>query len=208
LEAASLAARVLQQPEVARRWSTASAVPEWTVGGLGGHAYLACRIVIASLDAALPQGLPVESPAVMGLLRMRVDGDVDLASDEHRRVRHDGDYVGRLGHATVAGKFMELIAVLDARLAAEPPDRLVRAPSRDVAYSLDDWVANRTIEMLVHADDLAVSADLGHLALPADAAGIAIRTLVEASRRRAGDLAVLRALTRRERQPADVLRAL
>jgi hypothetical protein len=76
------------------------------------------------------------------------------------------------------------------------------------AYRLDDWVANRAIEMLVHADDLAVSAGLDPLVLPADAAALAIHGLVDISRHREGDLAVLRALSRRERQSVDVLRAL
>ena len=77
-----------------------------------------------------------------------------------------------------------------------------------MAYRLDDWVANRTIEILVHADDLAVSVGLDPLVLPADAARLAIQSLVDISRHREGDLTVLRALSRRERQSAEALRAL
>ncbi|HVA09538.1 MAG TPA: hypothetical protein VNG12_22650, partial [Acidimicrobiales bacterium] len=120
----------------------------------------------------------------------------------------DGEYVARRGAEAVADKFDELTERLRSRLPNEPAGRLVRAPSKAVAYRLDDWVANRTIEMLVHADDLAVSVGLDPLVLPGDSARLAIQSLVDISRHREGDLTVLRALSRRERQSAEDLRAL
>jgi len=59
--------------------------------------------------------------------------------------------------------------------------------------------------MLVHADDLAVSVGLDPLVLPGDSARLAIQSLVDISRHREGDLTVLRALSRRERQSAEAL---
>jgi hypothetical protein len=208
LDAALLTARVVRTTEVASRWSAPSALTHLTVGGLAGHAYLACRIVMRTLDAPDPVGLPVVSPSAGGLMRMRVNDDVDLIREDHRKVRADGEYVARRGALAVADKFDDLIMRLGSRLPSEPVDRLVRAPSTAEAYRLDVWVANRAIEMLVHADDLAVSAGLDPVVLPADAAGLAIHGLVDISRHREGDLAVLRALSRRERQSVDVLRAL
>ena len=209
IEAATLTASVIGTPEVAARWTAPSALAELSVGGLAGHAYLAARIVWRSLDEPDPTGLPVGSPSAGGLVSMRVNCDSDLMRDDHRRVRTDGEYVARRGAAAVAEKFQVLTARLRVRLPIEPADRLVRAPSGNVAYRLDDWVANRTVEMLVHADDVAVSAGLDPVVLPADAAQLAIETLVDLSRQREGDLTVLRALSGlRERQPADALRAL
>ena len=124
---------------------------------------------------------------------MRVSDDADLSRDDHRKVRADGEYVARRGPAAVAQKFDELTERLRSRLPNEPAERVVRAPSQTVAYRLDDWVANRTIEMLVHADDLAVSVGLDPVVLPGDAARLAIQSLVDISCHREGDLTVLRA---------------
>ena len=69
----------------------------------------------------------------------------------------------------------------------------------------EGYLATRIVELLVHADDLRVSVGLLPASLPADAATIAIGTLVDAARLVHGDLEVLRALTRSERtKPATL----
>jgi len=208
LDAAALAAAIVATREVAARWTAPSALEQLSVGGLAGHTYLAARILLRTLDAPDPAGLPLASPAAGGLVRMRVTSHADLMRDDHARVRSDGEYVARRGPGAVAGKFEELINRLRSRLATEPADRIVRAPSDLVAYRLDDWAASRTVEMLVHADDLTVSVGMDPVVLPTDAALVAIGCLVDVSRNREGDLAVLRALSRRERAGADLIRAL
>ena len=207
LDAARTAADTVQTDEVAAAWWEPSALSQWTVGGIAGHAYLACRIARRSLDAPLPVGLAVESPSAGGLSRMRIDLASELEAENHRTIRGDGEHVARRGPAAVAAKFRDLIAALESRLEVEPADRRVPAPSGEVAYLLDDWLESRTIEMLVHADDLAVSVGLPPLVLPDAAAAVAIHGLVDIARHRVGDLAVLRALSRGERQSADTLRA-
>jgi hypothetical protein len=59
---------------------------------------------------------------------------------------------------------------------------------------------------VVHADDLAVSVGTDLPTLPPAALQIAISTLVDVARQRHGDLAVLRALSRRERDTLGALR--
>ena len=61
---------------------------------------------------------------------------------------------------------------------------------------------------VVHADDLAVSLEVAPPPLPAAAFGSAITTLIEVARICHGDAAVLRALTRRERDTVAALRVL
>ena len=59
LDAASLTAGIVGSGDVAARWTDPSALARLSVGGLAGHAYLACRIVIRTLDARLrPSVLP------------------------------------------------------------------------------------------------------------------------------------------------------
>jgi len=56
----------------------------------------------------------------------------------------------------------------------------------------------------LHVDDLAVSLDVPTPAFPAEAARRAVAITAELARRRHGDLAVLRALTRAERTSGPV----
>jgi hypothetical protein len=139
---------------------------------------------------------------------MRVDDAAQLEGEAHRRIRADGEYLARRGPAALASKFVELVERLERRLALERPDRLLTTAPHDAAARLDDFLANRTVELLVHADDLAASTALPPLELPADAAGLAISSLVAVARDRLGDGAVLRALSGRDRKGLEQLRVL
>jgi hypothetical protein len=74
--------------------------------------------------------------------------------------------------------------------------------------TVEDYVATRLVEAVVHGDDLAAS--LGPEPPPfSDEATAFVAELLWASlRRRAGDAALLRALARSERAAPGVLRAL
>jgi hypothetical protein len=65
------------------------------------------------------------------------------------------------------------------------------------------YLATRVVELVVHADDLACSVDL-EARPPQAAIEIAIQTMVDAARLVHGDVAVLRALTRRERTEDNI----
>jgi hypothetical protein len=73
---------------------------------------------------------------------------------------------------------------------------------------LDEYLRTRLVELTVHIDDLALSLDVDPPVVPSAAYEVAIGVLVEVGRRRTSDLAVLRALTRRERDDVDALRVL
>jgi hypothetical protein len=64
------------------------------------------------------------------------------------------------------------------------------------------------VELVVHIDDLAVSVGRPTPDLPATATACTIGCLLEIARTRHGDLAVVRALSRRERDPISALRVL
>jgi hypothetical protein len=72
---------------------------------------------------------------------------------------------------------------------------------------LADFLVVRLVEVLVHADDLAVSVDLPPPALTKDSADALVALFLGMCRRRYGDSAVIRAFTRRERDAVDALRA-
>jgi len=102
---------------------------------------------------------------------------------------------------------------LETRLPAEPLDRRMPAVGGAV-IGLDEFLRTRLVELAVHSEDLALS-----VGLPVTDAGVAeegvaeavaeaVDVMVGAARVRHGDAAVLRALTRRERDDVDALRVL
>jgi hypothetical protein len=72
--------------------------------------------------------------------------------------------------------------------------------------TLDEYLRTRVVELVIHGDDLASSVGLAFGPVASDLATTAISTLVEVARVRHGDMAVLRALTRRERDSVQALR--
>jgi hypothetical protein len=73
---------------------------------------------------------------------------------------------------------------------------------------LDDYLPTRLVETVVHADDLAVSTGAARVDFDPRAFDVVIDVLVGTARGRHGDLAVVRALTRRERDDVEALRVL
>jgi hypothetical protein len=64
------------------------------------------------------------------------------------------------------------------------------------------------VELVVHVDDLATSLGAEPAPLQPGTSRVAIDALVDVARLRYGDLAVLRALARRERDQVEALRVL
>ena len=203
LETGRVAADLLARPEVESAWESPSALPEFTVRGLAGHLLRATGSVTAYLDRDEPDGEPVTAAQYYAVA---VD-EPDIHSDVHRAIRQRGEDEAAAGYASVRARSYELLEVLAERLAEEPPDRKVRA-YKDVVLRIDDYLVTRLIELVVHVDDLAVSVGVPPPDLPPEALGLAIDALVATARLEHGDVAVLRALTRRERDEAEALRVL
>jgi hypothetical protein len=83
-----------------------------------------------------------------------------------------------------------------------PADRVVDLG--DWALTLDDFLLTRVLEVVVHADDLAVSLGVATPALPVAATDAAVELLARLAVWRHGPVAVVRALARRERAPDSV----
>ena len=190
-------------PEVSAAWDAPSALREFTVRGLAGHLVRAATVVEPYLDRDEPDG-PVVGPAVyFGA----VTEEPDIGAEIHRRIREGGEGEAAQGQAALVARYDASIERLERRLPGERADRRVRA-FRDFVLTLDDFLVTRCIELLVHIDDLAVSVGLPTPVADTEAMGATITALVDAARLRHGDLAVLRALTRRERDSVEALRVL
>lgn len=203
LAAGRVAADLIARPEVGSAWDSPSALPEFTVRGLAGHLLRATGSVEAYLDRPPPSGDAVTAAEYY----VRAVEEPDVHSEIHRAIRQRGEDEAAGGYEAVRIRSFELLERLSARLEAEPADRAVRA-YKDLVLVLDDYLVTRLIELSVHVDDLAVSVGLTTPELPREATRLSIAALVEAARLKHGDLAVLRALARRERDEAEALRVL
>jgi len=194
LDAAGYAGDVLASPKIEAAWECQSALPRMTVGAVAGHMFLVVRRVDKHLDEVAPSGNEATEPESYRWLRVVREADLDRA--EHCVVRADGDHVAAWGWQAVEAAYGDRVSKLRARLAARRPQSVVIGTTR---MDFDAYLATRVVELLVHADDLAVSVGLSPPELPTDAATIAIDVLLHAARSIHGDLDVLRALTRSER---------
>nr|QEO74453.1 hypothetical protein [uncultured bacterium] len=198
LGACRVARDLIARPEVAQRWEDPSALAQMTVGTLGGHL---SRPPMAVLDycaaPAPPAGAQPSSPAQYFAAVLPTD---DIDSDVHRGIRARSIQAAEGGPAAVLERLDRAIADVAALLAREPADRLIEVFGGVVMW-LEDYVVTRIVEVVVHADDLAVSVDLPPPDLPAAAESRTRGVLVELAAIRYGSTPVRRLLSRRERPP-------
>ncbi|MFN2587990.1 MAG: maleylpyruvate isomerase N-terminal domain-containing protein [Actinomycetota bacterium] len=203
LDAGRVAAELIARPEVGAGWDGPSALPELTVRGLTGHLLRATVSVEAYLNRDEPDGQPIGAAAYY----LQAVDEPDIHSPLHRAIRQRGEEQAAPGYESVRDEAFGMLDRLETRLDAEPAGRKVRV-YKDFVLLLDDYLVTRVIELVVHVDDLAASVGAAAPPLPRDATRIAIDALVEMARLKHGDLAVLRALTRRERDDVGALRVL
>jgi hypothetical protein len=204
LDAAVIGREVVASREVAVRWEEPSALPYFSVRGLAGHLVRATTSVEAYLDREEPTEEPLSAAQYYASV---LDGAHDLDSPFHQAIRQRGEDAAAEGHPALVESFDAALARLAPRLAEERANRVVKA-FLDRVLTLDEYLVTRIIELLVHTDDLAVSVGLPPPDFPLSASRPAIAALVDVAILRHGDEAVLRALTRRERDLVDALRVL
>jgi uncharacterized protein (TIGR03083 family) len=206
--ASEMAVGVVGSAPVADRWEVDSAVEGFTVGGLVAHVYSAIRLLESALQRPEPDSprVRVGIPEFYGL--NRVDNRDRLEDGFHAALRADAEKRAGRGPADLASRFEELIDRLRCTLSAEPMTRLVPVwRIAGGATPLADYLLTRVVELVVHADDLAVSAGM-EVDVPGEAASAAFAVFLELARERSGDVAVLRSFARRERGDPEVLRVL
>ncbi|MEX1005793.1 MAG: maleylpyruvate isomerase N-terminal domain-containing protein [Acidimicrobiia bacterium] len=206
LDSAGESRIVLASRDVSAAWDRPSALDEMTVGALAGHLMRAVTGVDAYLDTPAPPGDEVlDAPGYF----QSIDGltDRDLHNDLHTAIRARADQETGAGPDGVVARWDDSIRRLEARLPAEPLDRVLPALGGRLIL-LDHYLVTRLVEMLVHTDDLAVSVGLERPRFPNHADTAVIDCLVEVARRRHGTAAVIAALARRERDTVDALRVL
>ncbi|PZF93984.1 hypothetical protein C1I99_19935 [Micromonospora deserti] len=201
LAAARSAVDLLADPAVAARWNEPSALAEFGVGGLAGH--LASQLL--SVPAVLAEPVPAGDP--VGLLDHYARGSwVGATVDDEVNVtiRRAGEGIAAEGPGVLVERAAGALRELTATLPVQPAKRVVHLARGPWSLRLDDYLTTRLMEIAVHSDDLAVSVGVPTPDLPAEALDPVLSLLARLAVRRHGQPAVLRALSRAERAPADI----
>ena len=202
LAAAESVRPLIAAPQVAAAWEEPSALAGMTVGGLTAHLVYALASINAHPNKPVPETEPIDT------VTYYVSGsDTDVISDSVRQaVSARSREQAQPGPAAVLADFDHALSRLRIWLPAQTPDRLMRVPIGR-CMRLADFLVVRLVEVLVHADDLAVSVDLPGPELTKGSSDALVALFLGMCRRRHGDRAVIRAFTRKERDAADALRA-
>ncbi|GAA4589323.1 hypothetical protein GCM10023194_43260 [Planotetraspora phitsanulokensis] len=201
LTAAASAAELLASPQVASSWHDPSALAKLSVQGLAGH--LAGQIFF--IPKVLAEPVPTEEVIPIHEYYARVSwigSDVD--DPFNVLIRTSGEQDAKDGPAALAAQVAATVQELRTVLPSAP-SRPVRRPRwGDWSISLDDFVASRMLEVVVHSDDLAHSVGMPTPELPAEVVETVVDILTRIALRRHGATNVLRALSRAERAPASI----
>jgi hypothetical protein len=204
LLAARTAAELIGRVEVMQRWNEPSALDQMTVGAVAAH--LGSQVLSVHAVLTTGEGVSTESPVTLlehydraGWVRAGVD-DEDNLSIRDRAAASAEDGHGVLVDA-VQHAFDDIRTALTSTMQLPPA---VRMPWWDYSLSFGDFLLTRLMEVVVHADDLAVSVDVDPPVFPETVMGPVLAVLVGISMRRHGQAAVVRTLSRRERAPASI----
>jgi Mycothiol maleylpyruvate isomerase N-terminal domain len=203
LDAASTAVQLLERGELAERWGHHSVLPRFSVAALAGHLLRAMTTAEHYLDGPEPSEDGISAASYF----QAVTGPAGVDEPASKAVRDRGEHAAAGGPAALAGQARQAFERLSSQLPRMEPGRRVRVAA-SLVLTVDEYLRTRVVELVVHADDLAASIGV-ELAPPQPrTCTIAIETLVDVARLRHGDIAVLRALTRRERDQVEALRVL
>lgn len=202
LDCLSVTRSVLDTPQLRQQWDAPSALQNWTVGALAAHVIRGASLIATYLDAEIPASAEVITAAEYW---RRIPGDP--TQPVHIGIRDRARDQLQRGIDALNAELEEAVTRLRDACETEPDDRLISAFA-GLVLTLDDFLICRCVELTVHTDDLCVSLGIETPPLPRDACDLSIDCLVGAARLRHGDVAVLRALTRRERDTAEALRVL
>src|SRR5215475_11503283 len=204
LDAAATAVQLLERHELAERWHSRSVLREVSVAALAGQLTRGMTTVERYLDGPEPGEAGGISAAGYFDTMIR---SADINDPANQAIRARGGEAAAGGPAALASEARAACARLHSRLASVGPGRRLRVAG-GLVMTIDEYLRTRVVELVVHADDLAASVGVAPTAPRPETGKIAIDVLVDVARTRHGDLAVLRALARRERDQAGALRVL
>jgi hypothetical protein len=190
-----------RSPEVADHWDDESACAGMTVGGLTHHLLRQAGHVADAL------GRPSTTDAPIALLEHYARADwVTAAPDDEANtsVRDGSNESAAVGSEAVLGEADEVIGRLPALLAAPRDPDAITLPWQGWSLTTDDFLVTRSMELVVHSDDLAASLGLPTPTFPDGVVEHVVHLLAGVALQRHGQAAVVRALSRPQRAPDSV----
>ncbi|MFI9386801.1 maleylpyruvate isomerase N-terminal domain-containing protein [Kutzneria sp. NPDC052558] len=197
LSAARSAAALLRTPELAEAWAKPSALAEFRVSGLAGH--LAGQVTNIGFFLDSP---PLPDEPVLDAVRFySQQPDVDVDSPVARGIRERSEANAGPAAGELAARYDAAVTSVAARLDGLDPAMLVTVWNR-WTLPLDQCLLTRILELVIHADDLAVSIGVPTPEFADEVVDATVSTLARIAVRKRGTVPVLRALSRRERADA------
>ncbi|GAA3599448.1 hypothetical protein GCM10022223_13630 [Kineosporia mesophila] len=197
LDALPPVAQLIAEPALADRWDQESALAKMSVGALACH--LNRQVTVAHQLLTTPTGFPVLSGGADEHYARAVWVTTTSPDDpENDRSSYDEEARWGVHHLreTTATAAREVTTLLTGDAVGE----LAGLPWQGWALRRDAFLLTRMLEVVVHADDLALSIGV---ATPEFTAGVfepVVELLARLAARRHGQSAVIGALARRERQ--------
>ncbi len=195
LAAATLAQQLARRPEVARSWTRPSALPQLSVGALACH--LGRQVVRVAERLAVPShATPLESAhehyrRAAWVTSTSPEDPANDRTQEDDEAAHGPEVLGR--------RVSSALRTVRAILASGSAPDVVWLPWQGWALSRHDFLLTRLVEIVVHADDLALSVGVATPRFPPDVFGPVSELLLDLAASRRGQSAVISTLTRSER---------
>ncbi|MEO6605827.1 MAG: hypothetical protein ABIN55_09460 [Aeromicrobium sp.] len=186
---------------VAKAWNKESACADMTVGGLAHHLLGQAGHVVSHLDAP-----PTTEPPI-ALLDHYARADwvqADHDDEANASVRESDNESAKVGHGTVLAQAAMSLAHLPELLAVPRSPDYIFIPWQGWALTTDDFLVTRSMELVVHSDDLAASVGLPTPEFPDSIVKHVVRLLSGVALQRHGQEAVVRGLSRPQRAPDSI----
>ena len=199
MSAARISGDLARRQEVAEHWTEESSCAGMTVGGLAHHLVLQLTNTVRVLEGEPTEQVAIplqEHYARATWVTATLDDDVNV------QIRESADSDAAGGPETLAPLFDDALERLPALLASAADTVLI--PWQGWSLATEDYLITRMMEMVVHADDLAVSVDVPTPEFADAVVTPVLALLTGVSARRHGQVAVVRALSRPQRAPTSV----
>jgi hypothetical protein len=193
--AASVALDLIRRREVRERWQLASALPKMSVGALACH--LGRQVTRAA--ELLPTATDVPPLECADEHYHRAAWVVSTSPDDASNDRSTDDAEAELGPAALADRTAQALEEVRCLLVAGDAADVVLIPWQGWSLRRDDFLLTRMLEIVVHADDLALSVDVCTPEFPAEVFAPVRDLLVRLAVKRHGQSRVIGALSRSER---------
>ena len=193
--AAAVSLELIQREEVREQWLMPSVLPKMSVGALGCHLG---RQVVRAVEL-LPMATDVPSLESADAHYHRAAWVRSTSPDDPSNDRSTDDAEAAFGAGALADRTAEALEAVRSLLAAGTARDVVPVPWQGWSLRRDDFLLTRMLEIVVHADDLALSVAVRTPEFPAEVFAPVRDLLVRLAVKRHGQSAVISALTRSER---------